>query len=134
MTRRLLRGEGLGLFAVAVAAYYGLGGPLVPFLLAFLLPDLGMLGYLLGPRIGSYTYNATHWLVGPAALGGLGVSTGTEVAVLAALIWAAHVGFDRALGYGLKRPTAFGDTHLGRVGRIDPEAAGVDGTPGRTVE
>ena len=34
-----------------------------------------------------------------------------------ALIWAAHIGFDRALGYGLKYPTSFGETHLGRIGR-----------------
>jgi hypothetical protein len=119
MTRHLLRGEGLALFAGAVAAYYLLGGPLVPFLLAFLLPDLGMLGYLRGPRLGSRTYNATHWLVFPATLAGVGYWAGLEWAILAASIWAAHVGFDRALGYGLKHPTAFGDTHLGRVGRPD---------------
>jgi hypothetical protein len=29
----------------------------------------------------------------------------------------AHVGMDRALGYGLKLPTDFRDTHLGRIGR-----------------
>jgi hypothetical protein len=29
----------------------------------------------------------------------------------------AHVGMDRAVGYGLKYPTAFGRTHLGVVGR-----------------
>ena len=32
-----------------------------------------------------------------------------------ALIWAAHIGVDRVLGYGLKYPTAFRDTHLGPV-------------------
>ena len=34
-----------------------------------------------------------------------------------ALIWIAHIGLDRALGYGLKYATGFGDTHLGRIGR-----------------
>jgi hypothetical protein len=33
-----------------------------------------------------------------------------------ALIWLAHIGFDRALGYGLKYKAGFGFTHLGRIG------------------
>jgi hypothetical protein len=32
------------------------------------------------------------------------------------LIWIGHIGFDRVLGYGLKYPTAFRDTHLGQLG------------------
>jgi hypothetical protein len=34
-----------------------------------------------------------------------------------ALIWIAHIGLDRALGYGLKLSTSFSDTHLGPIGR-----------------
>jgi hypothetical protein len=33
-----------------------------------------------------------------------------------ALIWLAHIGIDRALGYGLKYASGFGFTHLGRIG------------------
>ena len=33
-----------------------------------------------------------------------------------ALVWFAHIGMDRALGYGLKYDTDFKDTHLGRIG------------------
>jgi hypothetical protein len=29
----------------------------------------------------------------------------------------AHIGVDRALGFGLKLPTGVRDTHLGRIGR-----------------
>lgn len=36
---------------------------------------------------------------------------------LAGAIALAHVGMDRSLGYGLKLPTDFKDTHLGRIGR-----------------
>jgi hypothetical protein len=34
-----------------------------------------------------------------------------------ATIWIAHIGFDRALGYGLKYGSGFTHTHLGRIGR-----------------
>ena len=37
-----------------------------------------------------------------------------------ALVWCAHIGFDRALGYGLKYAAGFRETHLGRLGRADP--------------
>ena len=47
----------------------------------------------------------------------VGVLTGTDVAIQVALIWLTHIGFDRLLGYGLKYPSAFTDTHLQRVVR-----------------
>jgi hypothetical protein len=30
----------------------------------------------------------------------------------------AHIGIDRALGYGLKYSAGFGFTHLGRIGKV----------------
>ncbi len=106
--RTLLRIEALALLAAAVAGYAALGGGWGLFAALFLVPDLGMLGYLAGPRAGAWTYNATHALVGPALL--------ALVSPALALIWVAHVGFDRALGYGLKYGR-FGATHLGQLGR-----------------
>jgi hypothetical protein len=38
--------------------------------------------------------------------------------LLIAMIWLAHIGFDRALGYGLKYASGFGFTHLGRIGKL----------------
>jgi hypothetical protein len=35
--------------------------------------------------------------------------------VAVALIWFAHISMDRTVGYGLKYPTSFKDTHLERV-------------------
>lgn len=61
--------------------------------------------------------NALHTYVGPLLLVGVGYWVAVEFATLVALVWAAHVGADRALGYGLESATAFGDTHLGRVGK-----------------
>lgn len=125
--RPVLRAEGLAVFAGATAAYVALGAPLWLFLLLALAPDLSMLGYLAGPRVGSATYNAAHTYVGPLVLAAAGVSTGLPLATAVALVWAAHVGMDRGVGYGLKYATGFGDTHLDQLSRQEPPpAAGTD--------
>ncbi|HUF33767.1 MAG TPA: DUF4260 domain-containing protein [Acidimicrobiales bacterium] len=112
-----LRAEGAATFIVALAAYQALGAGWLPFSLIFLAPDLSMLGYLRGPVTGARAYNLGHNLVLPVALGAAGLAL-TLVGVQAvALIWVAHVGLDRALGFGLKSPAGFRHTHLGTVGR-----------------
>ncbi|MFC6872765.1 DUF4260 domain-containing protein [Halobellus marinus] len=108
-----LRFEGLALFAAATAAYFTLGGPVWLFLLLALAPDVSMLGYRAGPVAGSRLYNVFHTTVGPVALGAAGVLLGVTPLVWIALVWGAHIGADRAIGYGLKYPTGFTDTHLG---------------------
>jgi hypothetical protein len=115
--RTWLRIEGLAAFALAVAAYLSLGGHpllLVPLLLAV---DVSMVGYLANPRTGAFVYNLAHqWATGLVVLGA-GWWLGSTPLLLAGLVLVAHVGMDRVAGYGLKYPTAFGDTHLGRIGR-----------------
>jgi hypothetical protein len=78
-----------------------------------LVPDLAMIGYLAGARTGAALYNAAHWYGWPLLLWVLVPS----VPVWVSLVWAAHIGMDRMLGYGLKHPIGFRDTHLGRIGR-----------------
>jgi hypothetical protein len=108
----LLRAEGLGLLAAAAVGYGALGASWWLFAALLLLPDLAMLGYLAGPRIGALCYNAAHTTLGPAALGLVAWVTGAPLAGAVALVWAAHVGLDRAAGYGLKYARAFRATHL----------------------
>ena len=115
--RVMLRLEGLALFGLSAGAYVWLGDPWWLFLLLLLAPDLALLAYLLGPGPGAGAYNALHATIGPGALLVGGILAGVPLAVGLALIWAAHVGFDRALGYGLKYRSGFGDTHLGQIGR-----------------
>lgn len=112
----LLRLEGLATLAAAAAAYDLVGGSWLLFALLFLLPDLAMLGYLAGPRAGALAYNLAHTYSLPALVAGAGLATGNETAIAAALVWVAHIGFDRALGYGLKYPAGFMATHLGAIG------------------
>lgn len=111
----LLRLEGAAAFIGALLLYGHLSGDWLPFILLFFTPDLGMLGYLVNPRVGSITYNAVHVYALPLALGLVGLATTTPTLYLLALIWAGHIGMDRTLGFGLKYPTVFKDTHLNRV-------------------
>jgi hypothetical protein len=86
--------------------------------LLFFAPDLSFAGYLAGPRVGAVAYNLVHLYGFGMALIGLGFLVGSSLdLVFFGILWAAHAGFDRMLGYGLKEPTAFTDTHLGRIGR-----------------
>ena len=112
----LLRLEGLAMFAVATFAYVALGFSTMGFFVFFLAPDISFLGYLAGPRMGAIAYNALHNYAGAVALGVLAWFWGQEPFLGLSLIWAAHIGFDRLLGYGLKYGSHFQDTHLGRLG------------------
>ena len=110
--RTLLRLEGLAVFALALAVYFALGGPIWLLAVLALAPDLSMLGYLGGPRVGSYCYNAVHTYTGPLVLGSAALWIDSRIALLVALIWAGHIGADRLVGYGLKFESGFKDTHL----------------------
>ncbi len=115
--RAWLRVEGAAVFAAGVGAYLHLGGSvlwLVPLLLAV---DISVTGYVAGPRVGAAVYNVAHnWAAGIAVLAAAWW-LGASGLALAGTILVAHAGMDRAAGYGLKYPTAFSDTHLGRIGR-----------------
>jgi hypothetical protein len=104
--------------AVAAVAFYAMAGvSWWLFALLILAPDLSMLGYVAGPRIGAIAYNALHILIFPLLLVLAGSAFDNSTATAIALIWIAHIAVDRALGYGLKLSSGFQDTHLGRSGR-----------------
>jgi hypothetical protein len=110
-----LRLEGLAVAAVGVYLYARGGHSWLLFAALCLAPDVSFAAYLGGPRVGAFGYNVLHSYVGPLALAAVSLAAGWSPAI--ALIWATHIGVDRLLGYGLKYPAAFGDTHLGVVGR-----------------
>ena len=112
-----LRLEGAAAFAIGLAVFGIAGGPWLLALPLLLVPDISMVGYLRGPRLGALTYNLVHnWALGLAVLGA-GAWSGVTGVTIAGAVLVAHVGMDRALGYGLKLPTSFQDTHLGRIGK-----------------
>jgi len=113
----LLRAEGLAVLGLVIALFWRAAYSWVLFAVLFLVPDISMVGYLINPRVGAASYNAVHSYVGPVVLVLIGLAADVRTCVAVSLIWVAHIGFDRLLGYGLKYPTAFTDTHLGRIGR-----------------
>jgi hypothetical protein len=115
LPRVLLHAEGVAVAVAAIALYFHAEYPWWLLLALVLAPDLSMVGYLAGPTVGAAAYDAAHTYVLPVALGAAGLLVGAETAVQVGLIWLAHVGVDRAVGYGLKYPTDFKDTHLQRV-------------------
>ena len=115
--RTMLRLEGLALFLGMTLLYWVWEGSWWVYAALFLAPDLSFAAYLFGPRFGAMLYNAAHTYMVPMALMTVGFATAEPLVLSIAMIWLAHIGFDRALGYGLKYASGFGFTHLGRIGK-----------------
>ena len=111
----LLRGEGAAVLVAATLLYAERGESWFLFALAFFVPDLVMLGYAAGARVGAAAYNAAHTSALPALLAVYGLLADSSLGLALGLVWLAHIGFDRLLGYGLKYPDGFKQTHLARV-------------------
>jgi hypothetical protein len=111
----LLRLEGAALFVATIVVYVHLHASWLLFAVLFLAPDLFMLGYLANPRLGSAVYNLAHTVALPLALLAWAFATRHPAAGAVATIWLSHIEWDRMLGYGLKYPTFFKDTHLQHV-------------------
>lgn len=112
----LLRLEGLALGLLCVWLYAGIHRSWWLFAALFLLPDLAMLGYLAGARVGALAYNLAHSWVTAALIFVLSWWGNMPWLLPFAFVLGAHIGLDRALGLGLKLPSGFRDTHLGRTG------------------
>jgi hypothetical protein len=111
----LLRLEGLTVLLGAITLFAHQGGNWLIFALLLFSPDVSMIGYVFNPRVGSITYDIVHFYALPAVLLAVSVAANFSVGIQLALIWFAHIGMDRTCGYGLKYPTEFKDTHLGRI-------------------
>jgi hypothetical protein len=115
--RIILRLEVLLVMVAAMLAYDKFGAAWSTFAWFFLVPDISFLGYLAGARVGAICYNAAHSYIGALACLIASQLIASPVLLTIGIIWCAHIGFDRALGYGLKYATGFKFTHLGRIGR-----------------
>lgn len=113
--RWLLQLEGACILVLTVALYRAGHFRWWTFAALLLAPDLAMLGYLANAKIGAVLYNLVHTEAGPILLLVVCVAVPLPGLQPYALIWLAHLGMDRMLGYGLKYPTRFKDTHLQHV-------------------
>ena len=111
--RLILRSEGFVVLVASLWGYRHYGAPMLLVPLVLFLPDLFMVGYLGSTRVGAAIYNTGHSYLAPAALWFVAAVIESPGTKAASLVWVAHIGMDRALGYGLKYPDSFRNTHLG---------------------
>ncbi|KGX87105.1 DUF4260 domain-containing protein [Pontibacillus marinus] len=116
MVKRLLHSEGLVVFILSIYFYSQIGESWWMFFLLLLAPDLSMLGYLINNKLGSVTYNVFHSYSVPLLCLLVSVILESPLFIGIGIIWVAHIGMDRTVGYGLKYPTQFKDTHLQKIG------------------
>lgn len=114
MPYSFLRLEALMVFVTTMILYFSYGGTYLGLLL-IVIPDIGLIGYIKNPKIGSIVYNLAHTYVAPAIFLLASIGLGKLWGVLFALLWLAHIGIDRTLGIGLKFPDSFNHTHLGKL-------------------
>ena len=117
MTRVILRIEGLFIFLLSVSAFIRLDGNWLLFILLLILPDLSMLGYLKDSRTGAYIYNSVHNFVLALLVTAVGYFLNFQLLLFAGIVLSAHIGLDRAFGFGLKEIKGFTQTHLGEIQR-----------------
>jgi hypothetical protein len=67
--------------------------------------------------VGAFIYNLGHTYAIAALVAGSGLLAQNDLVIALGILWFAHIGMDRAAGYGLKYDDAFGHTHLGWIGR-----------------
>ncbi|OWA35817.1 hypothetical protein B9G55_07970 [Saccharibacillus sp. O16] len=115
MNSMLLRMEGLFVLSFSTLFYLTSGYGWLAFLLLLFAPDLAMIGYAAGNKIGARVYNAAHTYTVPLLLLLAGWFFSVEGLLVVGLIWMAHIGMDRMMGYGLKYESGFKDTHLQRL-------------------
>ncbi len=111
----LLRVEEAALLAATILLYAHLHFSWWLFAVLFLAPDVFMFGYLANPRVGAALYNLGHVTFVPLALLAFAIATHGRLPMAISVIWFSHIAFDRLLGYGLKYPAHFKDTHLQHI-------------------
>lgn len=115
MNKIILHIEGFAVLTLSVYFYWAIQSSWLLFILLLFVPDLSMLGYLASPKVGAISYNIFHTYSLPIIVIFSGLFFVNAIVLSIGLIWLAHIGMDRMLGYGLKYPTHFKDTHFNRV-------------------
>lgn len=109
--------EGLAILIAAATIYLLLDFDWWWFVIFILAFDISMAGYAVNKKVGAHLYNLVHNFSLPAAAFVGGILLHNDFLIALGLIWLAHIGLDRASGYGLKEAAGFRHTHLGRIGK-----------------
>jgi hypothetical protein len=115
--KTIQRAEGLAIFLAATTVYFYSDFSILLYIIFLLVFDIFMLGYLINNKIGAISYNIGHSLIAPSLLVLVFLVTDSRFILSLTCLWFAHVGIDRAFGYGLKLSKGFKHTHLGEIGK-----------------
>jgi hypothetical protein len=115
--KNILKLEELAEFALGIFIFSRLDFAWWYFPLLLLSPDIGMLGYLVNPKIGAWLYNLFHHKALAITILVFGFTQNNQVVMLVGTILFSHAAFDRTMGYGLKYEDSFANTHLGKIGK-----------------
>ena len=115
--KNILKLEELGIFALSIFLLFKLDMPISwwIYIILFFTPDIGMIGYVVNPKVGSVTYNILHHKALASFLIIIGLLIQEDYLLVAGLLIFAHSSFDRVLGYGLKYPDSFKHTSVGYI-------------------
>ncbi len=115
--KNLLKLEELFMFGFSIFLFSNLGFAWWWYPVLLFTPDISMVGYVVNPRVGSWTYNFVHFKGLGIGLYVLGTALANPILQLAGVILFGHSSMDRILDYGLKYPDSFQHTHLGVIGK-----------------
>lgn len=116
MMKTIIKLEELGLFILGIYLFNQIGYIWWCFLVLILVPDLSMIGYAFGNKVGALCYNIAHHRGIAVVLYLFGIYFSNAAMQLLGVILFSHSAMDRMLGYGLKYETGFKYTHLGEIG------------------
>ncbi|MDO6657347.1 DUF4260 domain-containing protein [Anaerobacillus sp. 1_MG-2023] len=115
MNKRLLNSEGVIVFIISLYFYAQIGLSWWVFFFLLLIPDLSMLGYLVNNTAGSIIYNTVHSYILPGLIVMISMILDYNILFALGLVWVAHIGMDRSIGFGLKYSSTTKITHLQKV-------------------
>jgi Domain of unknown function (DUF4260) len=115
--KSILKLEELVMFFISVYVLYYFDAAWWLYLLLLLGPDISMLGYLAGDKIGAWSYNLFHHKGIAIALIAAGFMIDNDALIIIGVILFGHASMDRVAGYGLKYENGFKFTHLGEIGK-----------------
>lgn len=111
----LLKLEELALFGLSIFAFTYTNFEWWYYLAFFFAPDIGMIGYIINPKLGAISYNLFHHRLIALGVYIAGIYLNNEWLTFSGIILFGHISFDRILGYGLKYSDSFHNTHLGKL-------------------
>lgn len=113
----ILKLEYFGFFVLGIYVFVTTGFSFWWLIVLFFVPDISMLAYCFGSKIGACIYNLFHSYSVAIAIYFFGYYFNDIYVIMISSILFSHISFDRILGYGLKFSNGFKNTHLGTIGK-----------------